>query len=237
MTSRPAYPYGYSWTSTLPERGRVTTSRREVVQIVIAYGVLTLDLTLLLGGTGFLFGTNATSLPYVVSVPIVAVAAAAAFTGFVSHEMAHKVVAQRSGYWAEFRWSVFGLAFSVLTSLFGFLFAAPGATVVSGMTDTRLWGRTALAGPMINVAFGAVFYGGALLTFPSGSSVFLWFLLLAFINFWFATFNLIPIGPLDGAKVLRWSSGVWAGAIAVSSALGVVSWLAYFYYGTPLLHA
>jgi Zn-dependent protease len=237
MSTGPTYPYGYSWTSTLPRTGRVSTSRSEVMQIAIAYAVLTFDLTILLGGTGALFGTNATSLPYLVTAPIVAVAAVAALTGFVAHEMAHKVVAQRSGYWAEFRWSVFGLVFSVVTSLFGVLFAAPGATVVSGMTDTRLWGRTALAGPSINVAFGAVFYGGALLTFSSGSNVFDWFLLLAFINFWFATFNLIPLGPLDGAKVLRWSAGVWAATIAIAGALGVVSWLAYFYYGTPFLHA
>jgi Zn-dependent protease len=62
-----------------------------------------------------------------------------------------------------------GLAISVFTSLFGFLFAAPGATIVGGMADAREWGRTALAGPMINVVFGATFYITALATWSSGS--------------------------------------------------------------------
>jgi Zn-dependent protease len=236
VSSGPTFPRGYAWSQPLPGTGEVTTSRRELVQIAVAYGVLTFDIILLLSGTGLLFGTNTTSLSYSVTPTITVVAAVAALTGFVAHELAHKVVAQRTGYWAEFRWSLTGLAISVFTAIFGFLMAAPGATVVSGMANAREWGRTALAGPLVNVVFGATFYAAALATWYSGSSVFEWLLLLAFINSWFATFNMIPFGVLDGAKVFHWNKGIWAGAILLAGAMGAVSWLAAFYYVSPLLH-
>jgi fatty acid desaturase len=98
MTGGPPLAYGYSWNQTLPQTGRVTTSRTEILQIAVAYVVLTFDLVLLLSGSGFLFGTNAGGLLYSVTPVIVIVAAAAAFTGFVAHELAHKIVAQRRGY-------------------------------------------------------------------------------------------------------------------------------------------
>jgi Zn-dependent protease len=228
-------PYGYSWTQAPPHPGQVTTSRRELLQIGVAYAVLTLDLVLLFSGTGLLFGTNTSNAIFLASPTILVVAATGAFTGFVAHELAHKIVAERRGYWAEFRWSLTGLAFSVATAIFGFLWAAPGATVVSGMTDRQAWGRTALAGPVINLVFGATFYAAALVTWEAGLSVFEWLLLLAFLNCWFAAFNLIPFGVLDGAKVRHWSTGIWAGVMAVAAVMGVVSWLAFSYFGSPVL--
>ncbi len=236
MSSGQPLPYGYSWSSPLPQTGHVTTSRGEVVQITVAFAVLTLDLVLLLSGSDLLFGTNVSSVTYLVTPTIVAVAATAALTGFLAHEMAHKVVAQRRGYWAEFQWSPVGLLFSVFTAAFGFLFAAPGATRVGGMSDPREWGRTALAGPVINLVFGGMFYATAVVAWSAGASAFRWLLLLAFINSWFAVFNLIPFGVLDGAKVARWSWGIWAAVMTVAVAVGAVSWLSFFYYGTPFLH-
>lgn len=236
MSAGQPLPYGYTWNTAAPGTGRISTSRRELLQIGVAYAVLTFDLILLFSGTGLLFGTNTTAAVFLVTPTIVAVAAAGAFTGFVAHEMAHKIVAQRSGYWAEFRWSLTGLAFSVATAIFGLLWAAPGATVVSGMADARSWGRTALAGPMLNLVFGATFYAAALVTWSSRLPAFEWLLLLAFLNSWFAAFNLIPMGALDGAKVRRWSTAVWAGAMALAASMGVVSWLALFYFASPVLN-
>ena len=51
--------------------------------------------------------------------------------GFILHEMAHKFTAIRYGYWAEFRKDNSMLLVAVvLASLVGFVFAAPGATVI-----------------------------------------------------------------------------------------------------------
>jgi Zn-dependent protease len=234
-------PFSYTWTpTTLPSATarpgrRITTSRTELLQIGIAYAVLTFCLVILLSGSDALFGTGNGLL--FVSPILVAVAAAAALTGFVMHELAHKVAAQHRGFWAEFRLSPMGLVLALFTAFVGLLFAAPGATVVGGMSpaDRRNWGQTSLAGPLTNFAFGLAFYGAALGASVLGSSVFGWLLLLAYINGWFGTFNLIPLGPLDGAKVFRWSKGIWATAIAVMGAFAVVSYLAFFVYGRPTL--
>src|SRR5208283_2297059 len=47
--------------------------------------------------------------------------------GFILHEMAHRFVARRFGCLAEFRMSPMGLAVALVSSLFGFVFALPGA--------------------------------------------------------------------------------------------------------------
>ncbi|MGA8303291.1 MAG: metalloprotease [Thermoplasmata archaeon] len=234
MSGGLTYPLNSSWTSTLPRARKVTTSRRELLQIGTAFAVLTLDFVLIFSGASLLGGRGLGAA--FLSLTLVAVAALTALSAFVAHEVAHKVAAQRSGSWAEFRWSLPGLAFSVLTSYLGFLFAAPGATVVSGMVNVREWGKTALAGPMTNLAFGAVFYAASVITWYRGDSLFVWLLVLAFFNSWFGTFNLIPGGPLDGAKVLRWNTGVWAAAIVATGAMAAVTGIGLYVTGSPVLH-
>jgi len=58
--------------------------------------------------------------------------------GFVLHELAHKLVAQRYGFWAEFRSDdrllMMSLAMAYLT---GFFFAAPGAVWWHGPASQR----------------------------------------------------------------------------------------------------
>ncbi len=228
------YRYSYSWAPSQPETGRVTTSPTELLHISVAFLVLTFDFVLILyvGGliTGFRFSAFG-------SGPLTALLTAAglAFTAFVCHELAHKVSAQRNGYWAEFRWSPMGLAFSVFTAYLGFLFAAPGATVVGGMGDVRQWGRTSLAGPLANLGFAGAFYASSVAAWWTGSGLFFWLLLLAYFNTFFAAFNLVPLGPLDGAKVLRWSSVTWAVAFAVAAVFAAVCYLGLYYLGRPIV--
>ena len=52
-------------------------------------------------------------------------------TGFLLHEMAHKFMALRFGYWAEYRANPIGLALAIVMAFGGFLFAAPGAVMIS----------------------------------------------------------------------------------------------------------
>ena len=226
---------GYSYTigPTPRPANRVSTSPVEIAHLLIAYIVLTFDFALLsLRALGI--GTlGASSL-----IRVVAVAAAIALTGFILHELAHKVAAQRRGFWAEFRMSPMGLLLSVFTAYIGFLFASPGATVVGGLDPERRpeWGRTSLAGPAVNVGESLAFLGGAVAVRISGIGI-PWLsvlVLLAFFNAWVGAFNLIPVGPLDGRKVLRWSPLVWVGAFAACAILA--GFLFYFvYYTNPYL--
>jgi Zn-dependent protease len=48
------------------------------------------------------------------------------------------------------------------------------------------------------------------------------FSLGAWINTWLAIFNLIPLGPLDGAKIIRWDRGIWSSAIGAAIVLLVM---------------
>jgi Zn-dependent protease len=221
-----SYRNGYTVGPPLRGSGEEGTSPTELAHLTIAFLVLTFDFVLLYGGL------------VVYDVPtelfLIGVAAAAALTGFVAHEMAHKVSAQRRGYWAEFRLSVLGLVFSVITAAFGFLFAAPGATMIGGDADSDDMGRIAFAGPATNFVFAIVFLGGAFVAgaFSAGALLSFILLFLAYINSWFAAFNMIPLGPLDGAKVYRWSGAVWiAGFLAFAALAGV---LFYFFAYAPL---
>jgi Zn-dependent protease len=205
----------------------VTTSPKELLHITIAFLVMTVDLILIAPLFGLFPHLVFASLAYFLDFGLVA--AAIAFTGFLAHELAHKIVAERLGYWAEFRMSPFGLILSLVTAYFGFLFAAPGATVVDGATDVRTWGETSIAGPVVNLVFGVIFYATAIGVRISGgaSSLLSAILLISFFNGWIATFNLIPFGPLDGRKVYRWRPMIWAGTLLVSVLLAILAYLAF----------
>ena len=143
--------------------------------------------------------------------------------GFLFHELAHRLVARKFGYFAEYTMWPAGLAVALGLSLFGFVFAAPGAVMI--MPKTTLWGTSSpdrekaglisLAGPATNVALAVVFLAldatRPALLFTMGASV----------NTWLAIFNLIPFGPLDGAKIFRWNKGAWLCAIAAAAGLFV----------------
>jgi Zn-dependent protease len=45
------------------------------------------------------------------------------------------------------------------------------------------------------------------------------FALGAQVNTWLAIFNLIPLGPLDGAKILGWNKGAWLVALIIGIGL------------------
>ena len=137
-------------------------------------------------------------------------------TGFVFHELSHKLVAQRFGYLAEFRLWKIGLIIalaSAIISLGQLLFFAPGAVYVSSYSRSHEQGLIAAAGPLANIILAALFYA---LSFSSGflSLIGEWGFI---INLWLAAFNLLPMPPLDGRKIYSWNSRAW-------TALAVVSW-------------
>ena len=88
--------------------------------------------------------------------------------GFILHELGHKFVSMKYGYWAEFKLWPQGLIFALITSFFGFVFAAPGAvyTYANYMTD-EINGKISVAGPVVNIVLAALFFIVATLVYRS----------------------------------------------------------------------
>jgi len=142
--------------------------------------------------------------------------------GFIIHELAHKVVAQRYGMWAEFRLDRFGALLTIFSVVSPLKIIAPGAVVIAGETTPDRVGRTAVAGPSVNILLAAALFGLTRIFQP-------WALLDAMlagaaINAFMALFNLVPFGVFDGLKVLKWSKPVWVCLFALSV---LVTWLSY----------
>ena len=200
-------------------------SARELLDFAVAW--LALGLAFALFFDSFLgVGLRATLLsgdPNALLSPAVlralALSLLTAGVGFLLHELAHKVVAQRFGQVARFR-ADYGMLFLAVASAFaGFLFAAPGAVYHRGRITERQNGLIALAGPVTNLALAVCFAPLAL--------VFSGFLGLVGvfgvgINLLLAGFNMLPFGPLDGRKVLSWSVAVFALTFVVSAGSAVV---------------
>ncbi len=158
------------------------------------------------------------------------IAALGVTLSFILHELMHKFVAQHYGAIAGFRTSRNGLMITLITGAFGFLLGIPGATMIytSGFTK-REDGIVSIAGPLTNFVVFAVFLAALLLARPAPSSYLNAALSYTlFISIFLAFFNMLPIPPLDGSKVLRWSKPVYFATIGAIFALMVK------YAGIPL---
>lgn len=183
--------------------GSISTSRTELVDLIKAWLAISIAFAILLGGSLFSFNF----------INVFMIASLSVGLGFIAHEMAHKVVAQHYGCFAEFRaWDKM-LILAVIMAFFGFIIAAPGAVMISGPVGTRRNGKISAAGAIANLFIAALFLAIAL-TGVTGT-LYLTAKYGFMINTWLALFNMIPVWMFDGKKVLRWNKAVYFTMLAV----------------------
>ncbi len=181
---------------------------REITEICISMLVLSLALFVALEGLDSLF-TDFNSL--IINLGIILIALG---FGFVFHELGHKFVAQYYGAQAEFRMWPMGLILAFgMAVLVGIIFAAPGAVYIYAERITKKQnGLISLAGPFVNFTLSIIFLVSFIVLLPilGADSILIRLSFIGWnINAVLGFFNMLPIGPLDGGKIMHWNFFVW----------------------------
>ena len=209
----------------------------EKKDLVIAWLALAVAFTLGVSGVRYVFmgGLSTLSLDSLIITLVISLVVVG--LSFVPHELAHKFAAIKFGYWAEFRKStqmlVIAVAVAVIT---GFVFAAPGATLINtaGRQMTkRENGIISVSGPLVNIIliipFALIMILGIVLggadAILGSLSISAFSLSTIFFNVgWFgcqinamlAFFNMLPVGPLDGKKILAWKPAIFVVVLLIT---------------------
>src|SRR3989338_9385534 len=127
---------------------RVSTSEKELKDLLKAWIAVSIAFAIAMRGSS-LFSADF-YFKFVISAMTVG-------AGFLLHELGHKVTAQKYGCFAEFRSFDNMLILAIAMSFFGFIFAAPGAVIISGHVSKRRNGKISAAGPLVNLTLALVF--------------------------------------------------------------------------------
>ena len=177
-------------------------------------------------------GINVEAGPFVFFMAVFAVTVG---SSFLLHELSHKYVAVRLGAHARYEvWLsglllMLGLAIvpQILWNMHLPLFLAPGAVMIYSARplDPRASGLISVAGPLMNLCLAGVFFvlatifvGGPVLDTALSPNAALNLILVmgVQVNLVLAMFNLLPIFPLDGFKVMLWDWRIWLMLFAIA---------------------
>ena len=206
-------------------------SRVEVTHLLISMAVLTIAFAFAVSNNQLLLGSGSyDKLPMALVMSFLGI-----LTAFFFHELSHKFMAQRYGLWSEYRMFPTGLLFALfLGVVVGFIFAAPGAVMFRGGSRNFETGKIASAGPLANIFLAIISYPLYRLVFYD--DIFLGKIIgsICLINAFLASFNLLPIEPLDGIKIISWNATSWIILFIVSIFLTAaifpyINEIAFFY--------
>lgn len=186
---------------------KIETSKKEIIDILKAWIVISVAFALILGNKNFF------SIEFLVNLFIAALTVG---VGFLLHELAHKILAQKYGAIAEFRAFNPMLLLALFMSYFlGVIFAAPGAVMIhGGNINIKRYGKISAVGPLTNLALALIFLAIKLLNYKGilstiGDYGFM-------INSWLALFNMIPFWQFDGRKIFMWNKLIWVSIVVVA---------------------
>jgi Zn-dependent protease len=132
--------------------------------------------------------------------------------GFIFHELAHKLTAQKYGCFAEFRSFNTMLILAIAMSFFGFIFAAPGAVMIQGDVNQKKNGKISISGAAANLGLAIIFLILGIL-FPSLTFITNYGVM---INAFLALFNMIPVWNLDEQKELKCNKPAYFAVVIIA---------------------
>lgn len=179
---------------------------------------------------------------------IIPVAFIAVVPGFLFHELAHKFMAIKYGFDAEFKMFVPGLFLALASSYFGIIFAAPGAVHIGGnkLINLKEMGKVAIVGPITNIILAFLFLAISIIiiimailtgsdTNYSTNSLLYYLFNIGWVGFMIngsmAALNMLPGGIFDGSKVFDWSKNIWAVVFAVSVIIAIIPYILLYVMG------
>lgn len=162
-------------------------------------------------------------------------------TAFLFHELGHRQVAIHFNLQTKFRLLTFGMiltVFGVVVNIYSLFsggssfpsLALPGAVVVLGLSKIdRTTGLCKAAGPTINLVYGVILFIISFIipTYPLNMLIGL----AANLNFMLGSFNMIPIGILDGQNIWKWNKKVY---IALGGSLITLLIITYMLIYAPI---
>lgn len=198
---------------------KATSGRRnEKLELLKAWGGTTLAFTL----------AEWSRRSQISLVEIFVIMAVTAGLGIVLHELAHRAVARHFGSEAYFQANDTMLVVSVLIAVSGFFFAAPGAVWHRGYLSRRQVGLVAAAGPATNMLLALLFL--VLIPVFNAAGVQMLFFMAYYgyvINALLGLFNMIPYGPIDGAKIMDWDMRVFVAMASVGGLLFILNFMPF----------
>ena len=151
----------------------------------------------------------------------------------IPHELAHRWSARRMGCYSRYVLSPFGLLLTLITAIpfIPFKIIMPGFTLVIPTTYDprflkRLNGVVSYMGPLTNMLIASLSLALYALLIKIGViHPILWFTLLfnTLLNAWVAIFNLLPVPPLDGSKIITWKPSIWIVSLLFSIGLYIIA--------------
>jgi Zn-dependent protease len=219
MTSQSFGSYNYSYVygqDSFKRRYPIKFSQKELKHISVA-AILVIGIGISIAMYGFNWSWD-----------VIIVFAGIMTASFLIHELAHKVVAQKKGMWAEFRLTTWGAILTFASVFLPFKMIAPGAMMIGGSVPTgKDIVRISMAGPITNIVLSSTLFAIAFgIAFTLNQGIFAGMLIFAaYINAFMAVFNLIPFGILDGYKIFSFNKGLWAVTFVPSAILTVIAYL------------
>ncbi len=146
---------------------------------------------------------------------------------FVIHEISHRMEARKLGYIAFYRINKIGFLLTLASFFLPFKIIAPGEVAFYSMykpPSIRDIAVISLMGPLANILLAIILKTTSVMLVIQGFNIYIVDLMakIGSFNGYIAFFNLIPVPPLDGSKIVRYSLTLWFILLILSTVLFII---------------